>query len=338
MKKVKVLFAWLLTFILLFVSSFVVSGEPDNNIAGAANAALPSGNMENICTKGDFTLFASMLTGEFAVRNNASGKIWYSNPADKENDPFAGTDKSKTFSLLALQYIEEDTLVQGFITGYEAQENGGVSVEKTDDGISVFYKYDDLRIAVPLDISLTDKGIKASINVKKIHEESNKKILNISMLPYFCAGNTKDDGYIVVPDGCGALIDFNSGRQDFASYSQPLYGRDVTVSGDTNTKQEENSALPLFGIKKGDMGFAAIITKGDAAASIVAGVSKKGSGYNNTYADFTLRSTDKVVISGNSMDVYEQNKSRLGSICVEYRLLSGDNADTPELRRNTRNI
>lgn len=288
-------------------------------------AASPS--MEQICQRGEMTLFASLTTGEFAVKNETTGQLWFSNPQDREDDPYSGSDRVKTFSQLLLHHIDTNTLSDGYTTSYEAEVEESISVAKQADGIVITYKFYDLRIAIPLRITLTEQGVQASVDVTGIHEDADKRLLDISLLPYFGAGGVEDTGYIVVPDGCGALIDFNNGRQNLASYNEPVYGRDVTLIGDGKTKLQENSALPLFGMKNGNQGFAAIITDGDAVASVVAGVSKKGSGYNNAYACFTLRSSGSVELSGKEMRVYEENTSHVRSCAVEYRLLTGDNAD-----------
>lgn len=329
MKKCNIFTCFVLICALFLSSSFTVVSQAETVEEPISDSSIDfkSSEMEQICTKGEMTLFASLTNGEFAVKNKTTGQIWYSNPQDREDDPYSGSDTSKAFSQLALQYIEKTTMLQGFATTYEAELNEGITVTKRDDGFTAMYKFPDLKIAVPLKIVLTNQGIKASVDVTKIREDSEMDLLSIAILPFFGAGSIKDSGYIVVPDGCGALIEFNSGLQNLTPYNQPVYGRDTTLLGDTKTKQEENSPLPLFGIKKGNQGFAAIITKGDAAASVVASVSKMGSGYNNVYANFTLRSMGNVDIAGNKIGVYEQSKPYLKTIEVEYRLLTDENAD-----------
>ncbi len=319
-----------LTCVLLLSESVPISvgAEPLKGAVGDSSLyAVVSEEMEQICKKGELSLFASLKTGEFAVKSEVSGKLWHSNPPDRYDDPFSGSDRVKTFSQLVLHYIDDTTLVEGYTTSYEAEAAESIAVAKQADGITITYKFFDLRIAVPLQITLTEQGLRAEVNVTEILEDSDKRLLDIGILPYFNAGGAEDSGYLVVPDGCGALIDFNNGRQNLASYSEPIYGRDQTMLGDAKTKLSENSALPLFGMKNGEQGFAAIITDGEAVASVVAGVSKKGSGYNNVYAEFELRSVGTVELSGKEMQIYEEGDFRVSSCGVEYRLLTDDKAD-----------
>ena len=328
MKKCKIFLSALVAFVLLLSGMASISAAPAQGVLGDSSlyASVPE-SMEQICEKGDFVLFASMKTGEFAVKNQATGTIWFSNPPDRNDDPYSGSDRPKTFSQLVLQYIEKTTLANGFVASYSAEIEDNITVTKKENGIRILYKFYDLKIAVPLQITLTKSGIKASVDFSKIREDGDKVLLKIGILPYFAAAGAKDTGYVVVPDGCGALIEFNSGRQNLASYNEPVYGRDTTLIGDTKTKIQENSSLPLFGMKNGEQGFAAIITKGDAAASVIASISKKSSGYNNIYSEFTVRSTGTVEISGRKMSVYEEGEIRLKTCEVEYRLLNGEKAD-----------
>lgn len=46
-------------------------------------------------------------------------------------------------------------------------------------------------------------------------------------MEYFGSADSTEEGYIVVPDGSGALINFNNGKVQLSSeMSIPLYGED----------------------------------------------------------------------------------------------------------------
>ena len=51
-------------------------------------------------------------------------------------------------------------------------------------------------------------------------------LTSISLLRFFGALDEKADGYILVPDGCGALIYLNNGKTSQSLYSEAVYGRD----------------------------------------------------------------------------------------------------------------
>lgn len=71
------------------------------------------------------------------------------------------------------------------------------------------------------------------------------------MMPMLGASVTGEDGYILLPDGSGGLIDFpetDSANAQFVSY--PIYGPDAQ-DVQTIRRQEEqdiyNIMLPLYG-------------------------------------------------------------------------------------------
>ena len=52
-------------------------------------------------------------------------------------------------------------------------------------------------------------------------------IYYLSVLPYFGASGTTDEGFLFVPEGGGALIEFNNGKTSQNSYYSNVYGWDM---------------------------------------------------------------------------------------------------------------
>ena len=316
--------------LLSVLGTFAISAdEPPATEDFSSTGFLDSGErFQKIDDNGRFILFANVATGEFAVMEKATSAVWYSNPQDRMDDPYSGSDRPATMSLMTIHCRDKATLVDEYPTSYAACEiEDGITVAVLPEGIAVEFRFVEAGITIPLNITLTETGVKATVDVTKIKEEGGKALMAISLLPFFGAGSVKDAGYIVVPDGCGGLIEFNNGKQSLNRYQEAVYGLDRILLGEEKTKLNENAPLPLFGIKNGDAAFAAIITEGDAAANITAGVSKKASGYNNAFAGFTLRSSSSVNLAGKDILIYEEGASHLKTCEIDYRLLTGDQAD-----------
>ena len=92
---------------------------------------------------------------------------------------------------------------------------------------------------------LTDSGLSARILFDEIEEYAEVLITNISLLPYFGAGTTADEGYILIPDGSGAVVEFNSGRVGMERFSKDIYGRDMVLTTVKKTAISEEVALPV---------------------------------------------------------------------------------------------
>ncbi len=61
----------------------------------------------------------------------------------------------------------------------------------------------------------------------EIEYEEEYPLLYLSVLPYFGAGSTSDEGYMLVPEGGGAIIDFNNGKLAQNSYYVTVRNRIV---------------------------------------------------------------------------------------------------------------
>lgn len=81
----------------------------------------------------------------------------------------------------------------------------------------------------------------------------------LAVLPYFGSGTAKDDGYLLIPDGSGALVEFGTDKSAFKTYSQPVYGSDPAYAGDMDTSRKQPIRLPVFGIQRNGSAFLAEI-------------------------------------------------------------------------------
>ncbi|MCR1809511.1 DUF5696 domain-containing protein, partial [Haploplasma modicum] len=133
------------------------------------------------------------------------------------------------------------------------------------------------------------------------------KINEISLYPMFGAENRDlnnlDRGYLVVPDGSGAVINFDNGKGgETNAYKRRIYGQDLALLPSQKVDRE-NLIFPLFGLVTGDTGFAAVITEGEAMAYINANVSSERNPFNTINTSFALREIETITI-GSSISAY----------------------------------
>lgn len=141
---------------------------------------------------------------------------------------------------------------------------------------------DNLLVEVPTDkieipLIEDDNGITSEIPLYNLH-----------LLPYLAAGYTDVEGYIVVPDGSGALIYMNE-EKSASPYSRPLYGVDRALAPQIQlNRYNEDIQLPVFGLKQNDIGLLGIIEEGSSIARIEAQVSGQLNSYNSVSASFDI--------------------------------------------------
>ncbi|MBR4083860.1 MAG: hypothetical protein IKK33_06205 [Lachnospiraceae bacterium] len=160
---------------------------------------------------------------------------------------------------------------------YEADKILNQSETTTDKpvfNISMIYRLegDELVVEVPL---------------KDLEYQADDPIYKISMLPYFGAGGTTDEGFLLVPEGGGAIINFNNGKTAQNQYYTNMYGRDYAlVLKDLVNYPSAN--FNAFGIANGEDSFICMLEGGAPYAAVQADISGRNHSYNYVNAAYTV--------------------------------------------------
>ena len=191
-----------------------------------------------------------------------------------------------------------------------------VPIEYRIDGPHFVVRVPSSEVEYPIDVE------------DRIGQKHTFPILSIGVLEYFGAANTDTDGYMLIPDGSGALIYHNNKRTYASAYNESVFGRDNTL--DTQDERQihpEIIRLPVFGMKNGDNAFLAIIEEGAALARIRADISEKTDNYNRVYAQFTTMPSGVIDLEGAGQVPAYQSRAYQGDFIVRYCFLSGDKAN-----------
>ncbi len=188
----------------------------------------------------------------------------------------------------------------------------------------------DLLVRIPA------KDIIYPIDVEDfIGEKHTFPLLSIRLLEYFGAAGKESEGYILVPDGSGALINLNNGRLSASGYNEPVYGIDNALDTPKEMRRyPETICLPVFGLKQDDQAIFAIIEEGASLARIRADISGRINDYNRVFAEFSPIASGKVSLSidsenidfSGSVPIY-QVRMYEGDFVIRYSFLSGDDAN-----------
>ncbi len=131
---------------------------------------------------------------------------------------------------------------------------------------------------------------------------------SLSLLPNFGATTVDEyeEGYILVPDGSGALVAFNSYRANVADYRRPYYDNDFFNDYYYMPEYGEELYMPLFGMLYGpkdnaQKGFLAIVEEGARTAQLNVKLASPGADsakYNKAYNAFDIAQYKRVKING----------------------------------------
>lgn len=168
------------------------------------------------------------------------------------------------------------------------------------------------------------------VNVSAEHIQNKGFYLHsISVLPYFGAAGTQDQGYMFVPDGSGSLIHLNNNKLTAYGYNVPLYGSDSVNLPKKQVLGGETARLPVFGMKKNDAGFVAIVENGDGIGRIEADISGRANSYNYVFSSYEITGSDPLALTGfwmkQSVPKFQERPYN-GEITVRYGFLQHEDA------------
>lgn len=130
-------------------------------------------------------------------------------------------------------------------------------------------------------------------------------IYTLVPLPYFGAGGAEDEGYLLVPEGGGALINFNNNKLSQASYYANLYGWDMALSRDA-VVHDTRAYFNVFGIASGEDSFICMMEEGAPYVSVQADIAGHGSSYNFVNSCYTISPSELYQVGElNSQNVYK---------------------------------
>lgn len=169
---------------------------------------------------------------------------------------------------------------------------------------------DDLVVEIPMD---------------EIEYRDNFPLYNLSILPYFGAGSTQEEGYLFVPEGGGALINFNNGKTAQSSYYTNLYGWDMATVR-TAIVHDTRAYFNVFGIAKGNNSFICMLEDGASYASFRADVSGRNNSYNYVNAVYRIANREQYDVGdryNGAMFVYEEQIPQ-ESLIQRYRFVNSN--------------
>ncbi len=160
---------------------------------------------------------------------------------------------------------------------------------------------------------------------EEVEYNSEYPITEISLLPYFGAGSSEEEGFLFVPEGSGAIIDFNNGKTNLSAYYAQVYGWDYGMKRDV-VVDETRAAFPVFGISHADGAMIGVVDDYSSFATIQADIAGKRGSYNYAYASYEM-------VHGSKMDISAKNDTTIiayekslpeGSIRQTYRFIEGN--------------
>lgn len=306
-------------------------------------------DMSVIAENDNLKLYFDETTTNFAVQSKSDNYVWWGTPLNADKDENAKTAQKKNMQApLYVVYGDVSSHTSQRMNIYDASiKSDDFSVEQIENGVKVIYRLSKIEAEIPMTITLEKDNVNVSVITSEIKEQEATDtkglvLLDIGLLQFFGAAGMEDEGYMVVPDGSGAVINYNNQRINAQAYSNDVYGRDTSIGVLTRPSKTEQVYLPVIGAvtngEKSKHGFMAIAKSGETCASVNATVSGQNStSYNNTWFEFKVRAEDTYYMGTRKLTVYEQGKINQPNLTVGYYPLSSENLSYVDIAEAYRN-
>ncbi len=329
--------------IMLLVSVSAIAEAPAENNAPTykRGSKLTADEFVIVAENDNIALSVNGKNAVFTLTNKATGKVWRSNPELTEEEIDAvKLGLGKVNSQICISYLTEER-TDGTVNGNTAKTTvEEYIVDGKCIGFVTTYNFDKsvILIKIPIAYTITETGMKAEILYDEIEENGTSQLSSIELLPMFGAAKAKDNGYLFIPDGSGAIVNYNTINDSFPDYQETVYGSDSSVSLKLRMlPASEGVKMPVFGAKIDDEAYFAVISSGDSVAKINATASASAYNVASVWPSFYYREFDEVgIMSKDSMSravrMLDKNISTENPV-VEYNLLSGDDANYSGMAR-----
>ncbi len=223
--------------------------------------------------------------------------------------------------LLANYPVLQDSVI--YVLRDTTKENMRKEMEQSFEAVG--YTYEDFLAHKELDMSSksSDKPIfnvdiiyrleggdlVVEVPMSEIENKEEYPVYTLTPLPFFGAGGKQESGFMLVPEGGGALINFNNGKTNQSTYYANVYGWDMCLSRDA-VVHNTRAYYGVYGVSSGDNSFICILEEGSPYASITSDISGKNNSYNFVNAVYSIYQREQYDVGdiANS-EVYEYLKT-----------------------------
>lgn len=284
------------------------SCSPDTGMSGDSAVVEPAEKGQKVVSQELLTIENASLrmefdpkTCSFSIVEKESGRVWATNPSADYTDPYAkGVARTNLRSQLLVTYQDETNTEKSTNSAISSVGEGKYEVFRLNSGVRVEYTFGE-GFMIPVSYVLDGNSFVATILYHELDNPQDIPINEIALLPNFGLAGEDSDGYLVVPDGSGALIYFNNQKHTAPVYKKMVYGSDETLPVLTQTTRDVQILLPVFGMKRDEGGFVAVIEKGAGNAKIQAAVSGTTSAFNTVGAVAVYHAYERLMLMNGSL-------------------------------------
>ncbi|EOR22744.1 MULTISPECIES: DUF5696 domain-containing protein [Niallia] len=296
---------------------------------------IPS-SFKKVAENEQLELYLEEETIAIAVKQKSNGYVWYSYDLQENVGEKEDSQEIKNYIQSGISLITYDKFTPNRKTALD--NNVEKSYEILENGFKSTIDFTTLKIKFDLFVTVQGGDLLVHVPRESIDEynpnlwkagNNDISLSEMIVYPFFGSVREKEDGYIVVPDGSGAIIRLDEKPKYKGAYSAPVFGKDTGYENigklsekKLSVKQLEKVSLPVYGVvhEVDKTGVLVIAESGDSYATY--NYESKDSttpfyqsyfsyNYRTTYAQFQSRVNEEQHVLGfqkdpNSFDLVQR--------------------------------
>lgn len=277
-------------------------------------------------------LYLNDEEAKLIVRHKESGEIWWTNP-DTTGHTIASLWHSHMNSQVVVEYTDAKKRTDRRTDNVD--QEAIVSYQPIPNGVKITFTMEALGFIIPIEYTLGDNYLEVRVRDEDLKETSEYIIVNMWLVPFFGSVPDTEEGYMVIPDGSGAVAYFRKDHPEYnAHFEEWVYGRDTfrlgrfTIGQDVFWRETARDVgMPIFGMVHGNKAFLGVITEGDFDARIVASPAGYIVNFYRTFANFSVRKEYQAPLSRTNRVPTKESQRIATDRAVRYYFLVGDEAN-----------
>ena len=315
-------FALICALMLLITSTSVIAFAEDSNAESGETVQ----NGTSLFAVGDndkASLAVNLESSNVILTDKATGHRWMA--FDEEN----GIDLNSTLgAIINVSYINSNGIEA---VAQAPSRESSFEIYRVKNGAKIVYNFDTdaTGFSVPIIVTLKDGYLETQIDYAGVKEKKGgSEITDIEVLPNLMYGKHTQNGYVFIPDGSGAVIDYADSFSRDEKYSARIYGDDSSQNLlDPKITDAKNALMPVFGAVKDNSALFAVITKGDVYATVNADMAENSvsAGCSFVYKESDLTGLQNSTGGERTLTITQDKPLKIVPT-VRYYILFGENA------------
>ncbi len=253
------------------VASSEVYVEPEGNVDFEA-----AGEYVSVAKNDIVELFYNEAKGAIQVKNLKNGYVWKGIVDDEVYDLESVNARWTAYltSSISISYSNLEKRDTVYSPMYSARDANILNTEYIADGVAVTYGFGSVGIYVTVEYAIDDQGLVVRIPMDKVREDTVYLLNTVEVLPFLGASGDEIDGYMVYPDGSGAVTLFANVNERPSGVKAGMFriysdkNMDFLSLMDEENQRRYTASLPVIGLKRNDNAILGAITLGAESAGM----------------------------------------------------------------------